>query len=180
VNWRFFALGPPGLLLAALSAAPVEADRECVQFSVKELRAGSSFTYPLPSGLEFRLPFADTSWSITVGPRDDRDADFLAPVSPPFRSAPHRVIGPGYGVTAEDSVGVSLRTLRFVLNRHDAQVARDIASAALVGDLPRLKELDRLATGTLTLRITAADADEEVVRWMGFEAEACVPGPDLR
>jgi hypothetical protein len=43
-----------------------------------------------------------------------------------------------------------------------------------------LKELDRLATGTLTLRITAADADEEVVRWMGFEAEACVPGPDLR
>jgi hypothetical protein len=155
--------------------APVEPDRECVQFGAKQVRAGVSFTYPLPSGLEFRLPYAAGGWAIIVGPRDDPEADFLAPASPPFRSAPHRVIGTGFGVTAQDSVRVSPRELRFVLSRRDAQAARDMASAALVGDVRRLKDLDRLTTGTLTLRITDADADEEVVRWVGFDGEACVP-----
>jgi hypothetical protein len=173
VRRRFFALSPPGLLLALLT--PLEADRECVQFGAKQLRAGVSFTYALPSGLEFRLPYSEGGWSITVGPADDREADFLAPVSPPFRSAPHRFIGLGFGVTAEDSVRVSPRALRFVLSRRDAQAARDIASAALVGDTHRLTHLDKLTTGTLMLRITGADADEEVVRWFGFDAEACVP-----
>jgi hypothetical protein len=175
VNWRFFALSPPGLLLAALSA-PVETAGECVQFGAKQLRAGASYAYPLPSDLEFRLPYQGSGWSISVGPRDDREADFLSPVSPPFRSAPHRVIGSGFGVTAEESVRVSPRVLRFVLTRRDAQAARDIASAALVGDVQRLKDLDKLVTGTITLRITGADADEEAVQWLGFDAEACVPG----
>jgi hypothetical protein len=179
LSWRFFALGPPGLLLAVLGA-PVQPDRECVQFGAKQVRAGTSFAFPLPSGLEFRLPYASGSWSIVVGPRDDPGADFLAPASPPFRSAPHRVIGPAFGVTAEESVRVSPRVLRFVLSRRDAQAARDIASAALVGDVRRLKDLDKLASGTLTLRITDGDADEEVVRWVGFDAEACVPNPNLR
>jgi hypothetical protein len=175
MNWRFFALSPPGLLVAALWAPPVEPDGECVQFGAKQLRAGASFAYPLSPDLEFRLPYEGNGWSISVGPRDDRAADFLAPVSPPFRSAPHRVIGPGFGVTALESVRVSLRALRFVLSRRDAQAARDIASAALVGDVQRLKDLNKLATGTVTVRITGADADDEVVRWLGFEAEACVP-----
>ena len=172
VRRRLFALSP-GLLVALLT--PVEADRECVQFGATQLRAGASFAYALPAGLEFRLPYSEGGWSIAVGPADDRAADFLAPVSPPFRSAPHRVIGSAFGVTAQDSVRVSPRALRFVLNRRDAQAARDIASAARVGDSYRLKDLDKLATGTLMLRITDADADEEVVRWFGFDAEACVP-----
>jgi hypothetical protein len=178
MNWRFFALSPTGLLLAALSA-PAETDGECVRFGAKQLRAGASYTYPLPLDLEFRLPYEGNGWSISVGPRDDRAADFLAPVSPPFRSAPHRVIGSGFGVTAQESVRVSPRALRFVLSRRDAQAARDIASAALVGDVHRLKDLDKLATGRITLRITDADADDEVVRWLGFDAEACIP-PNLR
>ena len=176
MNWRFFALSPPGLLLAALWAPAAEPDGECVQFGAKQLRAGVSFTYPLPAELEFRLSYEANGWSISVGPRDDRAADFLAPVSPPFRSAPHRVIGSGFGVTAQESVRVSTRALRFVLSRRDAQAARDIGSAALLGDVRRLKDLDRLGAGKVTLRITGADADEEAIRWLGFEAEACLPG----
>ena len=174
MNWRFFAFTPAGVLLAALGA-PVEPDRECVQFGAKKLRPGSSFTYPLPSGLEFRLPYAAGGWAIVVGPRDDPGADFLAPVSPPFRAAPHRVIGSGFGVTAQDSVRVSRREFRFVLTRRDAQAARDIASAALVGDLRRMRDLDKLTTGTISLTISDAEADEEVVEWFDFTAEACVP-----
>jgi hypothetical protein len=147
-----------------------------VQFGAKRLTAGSSFTYSLPLALEFRLSLVGSTWRIAVGPRDDPEADFLAPVSPPFRASPHLVIGSAYGVPAHDSVRVSPRQLRFVLNRRDAQQARDIASAALVGDLHRLKELDRLAAGRLTLRIVDAAADEEVVAWFAFAAEACVPG----
>jgi hypothetical protein len=177
VNWRFFALSPSGLLFAALSTA-AEPDRECVQFGAKQLRPGASFTQPLPSGLEFRLTYAANGWSIGVGPVADGQADFLAPVSPPFRAAPHRVIGAAFGVTAEDSVRFSPRSFRFVLNARDAQIARDIASAALVGDTGRIKQLDTIPSGTVSLRITGADADDEVIRWFGFEAEVCVP--DLR
>ena len=174
MNWHFFGFNPSVLLVAVLWAS-LEVDRECVQFGAKQLKAGASFTYPLPSGLEFRLPYSGGIWSISVGPRDDRTADFLAPVSPPFRNSPHLIIGSAYGVTAEDSVHVTRRELRFVLNRRDAQAARDIAFGAFAGDLQRLKDLDKMARGTLTLRITGADADEEVVRWVGFDAEACVP-----
>ena len=177
MNWRFFALSPPGFLLVALSAA-AEPDRECVQFGASQLRPGASYTYPLPSDLEFRLIYAVNGWSISVGPRSDGQADFLAPVSPPFRSAPHRVVGAAFGVSAEDSVRLSPRSFRFVLNRRDAQMARDIASAAIVGDTGRLKQLDTLPSGTVTLRITGADADDEVIRWFSFEAEVCAP--DLR
>jgi hypothetical protein len=174
VNWRFLALSPPGLLLATLSAA-AQPEPECVQFGANRLTAGSSFTYSLPLGLEFRLASAGASWRIAIGPRDDPDADFLAPVSPPFRSSPHLVVGAAYGVPAHDSVRVTPRRLRFVSNRRAAQQARDIASAARVGDLQRLKDLDKLAVGRLTLQILDADADEEVVNWVAFAAEACLP-----
>jgi hypothetical protein len=174
VSWRFFAFGPAGVLVAVLGA-PVEPDRECVQFVAKRLRAGSSFMYPLPSGLAFRLSYAAGGWAIVVGPADDPEADFLAPVSPPFRAAPHRVIGSGFGVTAQESVRVSPRVLRFVLTRRDAQAARDIASAALAGDRRGLRDLDKLATGTISLTISDAEADDEVVEWVDFTAEACVP-----
>jgi hypothetical protein len=174
VSWRFLALSPPGLLLATLSAA-VQPEADCVQFEEKRLRAGSSFVYALPAGLQFRLTPSGAMWRIAIGPADDRDADFLAPVSPPFRASPHLVIGAAFGVPAHDSVRVTPRRLRFVSNRSHAQQARDIASAALVGDLQRLKELDRLAVGRLTLQILDADADEEVVNWVAFAAEACLP-----
>ena len=174
MSWRFRALGPLGLLLATLSAA-AQPEPECVQFGATRLVEGSSFSYSLPLGLEFRLSRAGPTWRIVVGPRDDPGADFLAPVSPPFRSSPHLVIGAAYGVPAHDSVRVTPRRLRFVANRRDAQQARDIASAALVGDLQRLKDLDKLAAGRLTIQIVDADADEEVVNWIAFTAEACLP-----
>jgi hypothetical protein len=174
-------MSPPGVLLAALLAV-AQPQRECVQFGAERLSAGAAYTFLLRGGLEFRLAVVDGGWSIEVGPDQDRAADYLAPVSPPFRVAPHRMIGTAYGVPAEESVRVTPRQFRFVLNARDAQRARDIASAALVGDLYRLKELDKLATGTVSLRILEADADGEVVRWVGFSAEACYPesGPVAR
>jgi hypothetical protein len=174
LSWRFLALSPPGLLLATLSGV-AQPEPDCVQFGSKRLSAGSSFTYALPRGLEVRIPFAGNGWRIVVGPRDDRAADFLAPVSPPFRSAPHLAIGSAYGVPARESIAVTPRRLRFVLNRHDAQAARDIGSAALLGDMSRWKQLDTLGTGTITVNITDGEADDEIVEWFAFTAEACVP-----
>ena len=174
MSWRSLALSPPGLLLATLSSV-AQPESDCVQFGSKRLSAGSSFTYALPLGLEFRIPSVGNGWRIVVGPQDDRAADFLAPVSPPFRSAPHLAIGSAYGVPAHESIAVTPRRLRFVLSRHDAQVARDIGAAALLGDMHRWKELDKLRTGTVTVHITDGEADEEVVEWVAFSAEACVP-----
>ena len=163
-----------GLFVFALFAI-AQMEAECRRFGADQLPAGRPFSAPLPGGLDARLTVSAGGWQIAVGPRDTRNADYLAPVSPPYRSPLHLRLGPGYGLTAVDSLQIARRELRFALNAHDAQRARDIASAALVGDMHRWKDLDRLIAGTLTLRITDWLADDDAVQWISFSAEACVP-----
>jgi hypothetical protein len=150
---------------------------ECVRLEIERLDAGQPYSSPLPRGLEFRLVVsrdAGLGWRISVGPTDDAIADYLAPVSPPYQSAPHLTIGAGYGVTAADSVRLTPREFRFVLNSRDMQLAWEIASAARMGDMHRLKDMSKLPQGTLKLRITDSRAADDTVEWIAFAAEACV------
>jgi hypothetical protein len=164
-----------GLLLLAAQNAAAPLKRECVPFAAERLSSGSSFTAALPLGLELRLRFAGGGWDIAAGPADDRTADYLAPVSPPYRSPLHLRIGPGYGLTAEDSLHITPRELRFALTRGDAQLAWDIASAGLLGDMRRWKDMATITTGTLTLRITDSRAEHDVIEWIALSGEACIP-----
>jgi hypothetical protein len=161
------------LVIAQNAAGP--AATECVRFATARLTAGSAFAAPLLLGLELRLGFSEGGWRIAVGPADDRRADYLAPVSPPYRSPLHLRIGAGYGITADDSLSITPRELRFALNRRDAQVAGDIASAGLLGDMHRWKDMAKLTTGTLTLRITDSRAEDDVIEWIALSGEACIP-----
>lgn len=152
---------------------------DCVTFrSPGRLAAGTSFRAVLLGGLEFRL---SAGWDISVGPVAEPRMDYLWLVSPPLQTAPHRVIGPGYGMTARESARIE-RALRFVLTRADYEAARaatDQESAA-----ETLKELDRLGQGRLSLTITDYRIRDVVLpdgrqgdafEWISFRGQACVP-----
>lgn len=157
---------------------PATASSECVRFqSPGQLAAGSPFRAMLMRGLEFRL---SPDWDIGVGPVDEPNMDYLWVVSPPLQVAPHRLIGPGYGLTARESARIS-RPLRFVLTRSDYDAAR--AAITNPSGEETLKEMDRLGRGRLSLVITsfqvrdvprASGQAADAFDWITFAGEACV------
>jgi hypothetical protein len=168
-----------------LSAAGALADRgesqvqqpACVAFSSGgPVTAGNSFGTPIGHGLEFRL---SKEWFISVGPVGEPNTDYLSIVSPPFRTAPHLVIGHGYGLTASESVGLE-RPLRFVLNAAEHAAARKAIESEPAETL--LRTLDGLARGVIKFRIysyqirrTLPDGTPtDVMESISFQGEACV------
>jgi hypothetical protein len=132
----------------------------------------------LVRGLEFRL---STDWNISVGPIEDLTVDYLWLVSPPLQTAPHRMIGPGYGMTARQSARIQ-RPLRFVVTRADYHAAR--AAIELESAAETLQRLDQLGRGHLSLTITdyrirdvtLPDGRQgDTFVWITFKGEACVP-----
>jgi hypothetical protein len=165
--------------------APVQ-ESTCVAFtSGGQVTAGNSFGTPIGHGLEFRL---SSNWTISVGPVGEPDVDFLTIVSPPFRTAPHLTIGPAYGLTARESVGIE-RPLRFVLTKSEFAAAREAIESEPAEKL--LRTLHTLARGTITFRITAYQIRQappalrrsvlggdgtpvDAFEWIAFNGEACV------
>jgi hypothetical protein len=107
--------------------------------------------------------------------------DYLWLVSPPLQSAPHRVIGRGYGESARSSARIE-RPLRFVTTRADYDAALTAIDLPSAGDT--LKRLDQLGRGHLTLIITdygiqdltLPDGEKsDAFDWIRFKGEACVP-----
>ena len=154
---------------------------DCVRFqSPARLPAGTPFRAVLFRGLEFRLA---ADWQVTVVPSDEPTLDYLWVVSPPLRTAPHRMIGAGYGLTARQSVGIE-RPLRFVLTRAEYEAARAAIDSQQDAGIT-LKELERLGRGRLTFRITdyqvrdnvtlPGGATGDVLDWIAFTGEACAP-----
>jgi len=141
------------------------------------LATGTPFQATLLRGLEFRL---SASWDISVGPVAEPNMDYLWVVSPPVQMAPHRMIGPGYGMSARESARIE-RPLRFVLTRSDYDAARAAMKLESAGDT--LNEMERLGRGRLSFTITDYRIRDEVFadgrkgdafEWIAFKAEACV------
>ncbi|MGE3807932.1 MAG: hypothetical protein AB7K24_24980 [Gemmataceae bacterium] len=171
--------------LAPSTAAQVPArtaDFDCLRFeSSGRLQAGTPFRADLLRGLEFRLlpERGWPAWNISVGPKGTA-LDYLWVVSPPLQTAPHRVIGPAYGMTAHDSLKIE-RPLRFVLTESD----RSAAIAAIeLQSAETLERLDLVAKGHLSLQITGHEIRNHTMpdgrqvdgfEWITFSGEACVP-----
>jgi len=184
VGWLSLSPGspqaPPGTVQPERGPTTQVPGTDCVQFqSPARLAAGTPFRAALLRGLEFRLSDA---WDISVGPVGDTALDYLWVVSPPLRTAPHRMIGAGYGLSARDSARIE-RPLRFVLTRADYDAARaaidDTRSAEQT-----LRTLDRLGRGTLSFVITDYRIRDDVplsdgrttdaFEWIAFKGQACV------
>lgn len=154
-------------------------DAECAGFqSPGRLPAGTPFRARLVRGLEFRL---SPDWNISVGPVDEPKMDYLWVVSPPLQTAPHRMIGTGYGLAARESAQID-RRLRFVVTRAQYDAAR--AAIKLESAAETLKRLDQLGVGRLSFTITDSQVRdivlpdgrrEDAFEWITFKGEACVP-----
>ncbi|GMV23266.1 MAG: hypothetical protein AMXMBFR57_32150 [Acidimicrobiia bacterium] len=171
-----------GLLPTGVAQAQA-GGRDCVRFeSSGRLQAGAPFRADLQLGLELRLlpERGWPAWNISVGPKGNVDLDYLWVASPPLQTAPHRVIGPAYGMTVSDSLRIE-RPLRFVLTESDHTAA---IAAIELQSAETLRRLDLLGKGHLTLQITGHQIREHILEdgrrvdafeWITFSVEACVP-----
>ena len=167
------AMNPSVLTQPRTSSMP------CVEFAtVDPLKAGESFTAPVGDDLEFRLKAweRDAVWLILLGPKNSA-LDYLWIASPPFRTAPHRQLGSGYGLTAGQSVRMTPRRLRFVTS--DAAYNRGLAmyeSARSDAPIPfQASDFEALGTGTLEVWITGFELAGEELAWIKVKGKACVP-----
>lgn len=139
------------------------------------------FVAELPAGLELRLrPEADFGWHVTVG-RPGGMVDYVWVVSPPFQTAPHRQLGPVYGLSARESMAF-VRELRFVLTDDAYEAALKIVQEE-VASPDKLAKLEQLGKGRLTIDVVKfgirpsarAVPLSEALDWIEFKGEACVP-----
>jgi len=150
---------------------------------------GENFFQPLPQGLEFRLR-ADLGnregdwnyWSIEVGPATDRRVDFLWITSLPWQTAPHRIIGAGHGLSEGESLQMSPRKFRFVLNTSDYAEARTCYDGKNRSRRDIRQQLERLGKGTVSFEITNSAVEvgndgsgTNFIHWFEFQARICVP-----
>ena len=156
------------ILIAAGLTPPPQLDCVAIK-SPSKLSAGSTFSKRIQHGLEFRL---SKNWEISVRPVGEPEPDYLWLVSPPLRTAPHRMFGPGYGFTAAQSAQLN-RSLRFVLNQPDYDAAME--AIELHDAAETLKRLDVLGRGTLVLYVDKFELDGNAFKWISFHGEACVP-----
>jgi hypothetical protein len=154
---------------------------QCVTFATPDrLSAGDSFKKPIGKGLEVRIRWDGRSaWIVTAGPVGWRD-DYLWVVSPPWHTAPHVVIGEGYGVTASQSAQFSPRRFRFVTTAAEYRRARDLVDTAERDAAGRLTvaEIERQGRGTLELWITdfGINPAGDALTWIRLRGRACRPG----
>ena len=169
-----------GTMLPWPSAQPkAPSSMRCVEFATEDqLEAGASFTAPLDGELEFRLKGSERNgvWDIRVGPRNS-PYDYLWIASPPFQTAPHLRIGSGYGLTAEQSVSMSPRRLRFVTSDDAFVRARAMYERARSQAPLGITATDfaALGEGTLELSITGFDVAGEELAWIRVKGRACQP-----
>ena len=156
---------------------------ECIDFETPgQLPAVKSFATPIGEGLEFRLTADDAGvWRISVGPSGTR-RDYLWLASPPFRTAPHLQIGPGYGLTGVQSAQKSPRAFRFVTTPQEYDTTVELVNIALrdaSGGLTAAAIAQR-GKGTLELWITGFEArgSEDALAWINVRGRACQPMRD--
>ena len=159
-----------GLAQQAFGPAP-----DCIAFKTNgRLRGGEPFVATLPSGFEFRLVPEDGGWYIKVVSPSDPDADYMWVVTPPYRTAPQRQIGAGYGLNARESASF-IRELYFVLSDEDYKTMFDLLAARRGNTEAIINARRRLSKGTVVLKITNFEISEDVFEWVTFEGRACVP-----
>jgi hypothetical protein len=158
----------------------VSARTRCVTFATpNRLSAGESFRKPIGKGLEVRIRWDGRSaWIVTAGPVGSPD-DYLWVVSPPWQTAPHLVIGEGYGVTVRQSAQFSPRRFRFVTTATEYGRARDLVDAAQRDAAGRITvaDIERQGQGTLELWITdfGSSPTGDALTWIRLRGRACQP-----
>ncbi|MGH7322161.1 MAG: hypothetical protein ACRELA_21420, partial [Candidatus Rokuibacteriota bacterium] len=141
-----------------------------VQFAA-EVARGQSFEREIGGNLVFRLVPSEYGWTIWVGTRVHRGADFSAIVTPPFRGMNHRDIegwhfrnadnsGPNERGPSNVNAPQEVREFAFVTNEADYRIAGEALDTLLWPSSPGEREMAerrfesveaRTARGRLTI-----------------------------
>ncbi len=159
----------------------------CMSVSVVfSLKAGESYqqeignlTFDMHANTPIGKP---NGWNLSIyGESGD---DYIAPVSIPLRFNPSQILGPGYGLSASQSLQTP-RQLLFLLNESDFQRILSLWHDALwpysAPDPDRAADIyistaAKLSLGLLKLKTLKADVSpEDVIRSATFEASFIVP-----
>jgi len=169
-GWRRALAVVAAVVFSAVLAGPRHYSMNCVAFqSPDRLPAGKAFRAMLPGNLELRV-----DGDIRVGPASEPFEDYLWLVSPPLQTAPQRMIGEAYNVTAAQSVSMMPRELNFVVTRADYDRVWQLFNANAPAE-EYVREIRRLRLGTLYLMVTDSSVRGPDVEWLSFWGEACVP-----
>ncbi|MFW6089398.1 MAG: hypothetical protein ACODAB_06575 [Gemmatimonadota bacterium] len=156
---------------------------------------GETFEAELGGGLLFRLdpnaphPRNPQGWTIRVTSTEDRDADYLMVVTPPYRFSNRRYVDTGYGHTAEEALAWTPRTFRFVANRRDFERARESLGVLLWSGEHTQEEVARARAVRDSLRTyegefiivdgTVRGGDREdspgIIDRLSFRVVLCIP-----
>jgi hypothetical protein len=178
-------------ILPAVAQPPSRPSCKYTSF-VGEVSAGQHFARALGSGLTFRLTPTSlapngqlTGWQISLGQSKDPGSDYIYPVSPPLRFNGVQILGPNYGIDANESLAYP-HEMRFLLNQPDYDRLWPLVKNALwPGDAPRpelaaneyIQAWKAAKTGWLRLTALSYDVDPETesLRRLKFRAEFIVP-----
>jgi|WetSurMetagenome_2_1015567.scaffolds.fasta_scaffold169303_1 hypothetical protein len=160
---------------------------QCTSVSISfSLKAGESFQQEI-SNLMFDVR-ADTSseepngWTFSIyGASGD---DLIAPVNIPLRFNPSQILGPGYGLSARESLQTS-RELPFLLGNSDYELVAPLWRDALwpysAPDPDHAADkytstIARLPLGLIKLKPLKVDiSPDDVIRSASFEASFIIP-----
>ncbi len=171
-------------LIFATTAASQSAQNapQCTSVSLEfSLKAGESYQRKV-GDLTLQVPAAQNGWSLTL---DDAEGhDYIYPVNLPIRFNPWQILGPGYDLSAKESLKMD-RELRFLLNNSDYEFVKPLLTGALwpysAPDPEHATEkyvdaLGRLRTGLLQLKIVRAEVSpDDNVRSATFRVDFTAP-----
>lgn len=172
-----------GIVSAQQKPTAIRCNAVTFKFSLK---AGESFqkaignlTFKVQSGTAQERP---NGWTFSLDNADGQD--FIAPVSIPLRFNPSQILGPGYGLSARDSLKNN-RELPFLISDSDYELIVPLWRNALwsysAPDPDHAADnyvgaLGRIPLGMLRLKILQADVSpEDLIRSASFEIEFTTP-----
>ena len=183
----FLATMLPLLFIAMIPVPQKQRAQQCNAVTIKfSLKEGESFQQEI-GNLTFNVR-ADTSrdlpngWTFSLDNADGHD--FIAPVNLPLRFNPSQILGPGYSMTARDSLKWN-RELPFLINDSDYEFVVPLWHDALwpysAPDPDKaadkyISAIAKMPLGLLRLKILKADiSPDDLILSASFEAEFIAP-----
>jgi hypothetical protein len=175
-------LGSTLLIFTWHTFAYQPAQPECTRITLKlTLTAGQSYEQRIGGNLTLKVMPSD-GWTFSL--EDAASHDYIAPVNPPLRFNPLQTLGPGYSLSAKESLKWD-REVRFILNEPDYKRIHQLWHYALwPADAPDpdhaienyVGTIKQLRTGFLRVSILQSDVSpDDIVRSATFSWEFTAP-----
>jgi hypothetical protein len=167
------------------SAHPQASNLHCTKTVIEfALAAGKNYEQPIGGNLTLKIAQREPNgWTFSL--EDAAGHDYIAPVNPPLRFNPTQILGPGYGLTAQESLKTNRGEIRFILNETDYNRIDQLWQYALwpysapvpdhAGD-NYVSAIKQIRTGALRIKVPQSDVSpDNIIRSATFRFEITAP-----